>query len=291
MVLNFNIFSYYTPKRIQSFLKPLQVARNLVWRYGARISYSPHVFVIGAPRSGTTLLFSILAAHPSFAAINNETYFFTFRDVFKLENYSRLSDFGGPSKKEFGELLSNSQDLVDFYDNVAKFMIERDGGSRFLEKSPIHTIYLGYLIKKFPNAKFINLIRDGRDCYVSYSRLPYCESIEKYAKRWRDSIRVRQKQGKNTQIIDVRYEDLVNQPEAITHKIMDFIGEKFYAHQVTTQGYSNPRIFNEHSGHERLNKPIKANTVGKWREQLNPRQIDSFNKIAKKELKSLEYDI
>lgn len=52
----------------------------------------------------------------------------------------------------------------------------------------------------------------------------------------------------------------------------------------TPKGYSNPKVFTKHSGHERLNKPIKPTTVGKWREKLTAKQIDIFDRIAGKEL-------
>lgn len=123
-------------RRVGSLVNPVKIARNIKWRYGARTSDAPHVFVVGAPRSGTTLMFTILASHPEFSSINLESFFFVPRDVFKLESYRRLEKYGGLSTDSMKSLLASSRDLVELYDRMAEKLIAKDNASRFLEKLP-----------------------------------------------------------------------------------------------------------------------------------------------------------
>lgn len=288
---NLNILGF--PKRVTSLINPVKVTRNTLWRYGSGISQEPHVFVVGAPRSGTTLMFTVLRSHPAFSAIDSETFFFVPRDVFNLNNYKRLSNLGAPSSQETAELLASSKDLINFYDNVAKFINMRDGGKRFLEKTPFHVLYLKFLTKHFPKAKFINMIRDGRDCYISNCRLDpqFHKPLSSFASLWRDSIKSRQSLGEHSQILDIKYEEFTHNPAKMTQKIMNFIDEDFLEQQIDPNYYSKSKIFKGYSGHERLSQPIKPSSIGKWREKLTVKQIEVFNSIAGRELKQLEYEI
>lgn len=72
---------------------------------------------------------------------------------------------------------------------------------------------------------------------------------------------------------------------------MSFLGEKFYSEQINPQKTSNINIYLELSGHERLAKPIRPTSIGKWKDKLSPEEISIFEKIAGCELESLGYAI
>ncbi|MBR9911300.1 MAG: sulfotransferase, partial [Gammaproteobacteria bacterium] len=116
----------------------------------------PHIFIVGAPRSGTTLLQSILLVHEKIVGFDEETGFFMYRDLFSRE-------FEGIKNDQYEKICLESSDIVSLYDGVAKLRIEtigRDGF--FLEKTPQHVLKIDFLLKNFPNAKFLNLFRDIR---------------------------------------------------------------------------------------------------------------------------------
>ncbi|WP_153009732.1 sulfotransferase family protein [Mastigocoleus testarum] len=280
-------------RKLVNICNPIKVIKNIQWRYGSTTSVEPHVFVVGAPRSGTTLMFSVLASHPAFSFIERETFFFVPRNVLDLECYTRLSNFGGPTKQEIKDIFKASSNLVELYDNVADLIKQRDRKQRFLEKTPFHVLYLKFLINHFPNAKFIHMIRDGRDCYLSSKRLAahYHKPLSKEATLWCDSIKARQSLGESRQIIDIRYEEFTHKPLEITQKIMNFLGEDFLEEQVKTTSYSKTKMFAGESGHERLKQPIKPSSIGQWREKMTSEEINLFQNIAGSQLKQFNYEV
>ena len=281
------------PRRLTSLCDPIKIGKNILWRYNSSISPENHVFVVGAPRSGTTLMFSILASHPAFSSINSETFFFVPRDVLNQKNYDRLYHYGGLEQDTVTELLSSSKNLVDFYDRFTSLLKQRDRKTRFVEKTPFHALYLRFLTYHFPHAKFINMIRDGRDCYVSNKRLDphFHKSIVKFSEIWRDSIKVRRGLQKSNQIIDIKYEEFTHKPEQIVPKIMNFIGEEFLDAQIDPDYFSRAKMFIGKSGHERLNRPIRPSTIGRWKEKMSEEEITIFHSIAGRELQTLGYKL
>lgn len=281
------------PRRIRSLANPLKIFKNLKGRYICSVSYKPHIFVLGAPRSGTTLMFTILASHPNISSIDCETFFFVPRDIFNLSSYKRLTDSGDIDINKIKSYLNSSKDIVAIYDSIAEDIMRREECSRFLEKTPFHILYIDFLLKHFPNAKFVNMIRDGRDCYRSNKRLAdyYHKPLEKFSMIWRDSIRARESVGDHPQIIDIRYEDLTSSPEKVVKDLMTFVGEDFFPYQIDPTHYSQSQIFKHDRGHERLSQPIKPTSIGKWREKLTKDEISYFQKIAGKELISMGYEV
>ena len=283
------------PRRLTSLCNPVKIGKNILWRYNSSISPEDHVFVVGAPRSGTTLMFSILASHPAFSSINSETFFFVPRDVLNQKNYDRLYHYGGLEQDTVTELLSSSKNLVDFYDSFTHVLKQRDDKKRFVEKTPFHALYLRFLTYHFPHAKFINMIRDGRDCYVSNNRLDldphFHKCIVKFSQTWRDFIKARNSLLKSKQIIDIRYEELTQNPGQTIEKVMSFIDEDFLETQIDHNYFSKTKMFSGQGGHERLDQPIKPSSIGQWKEKMSEEEIDIFHNIAGRELQTLGYNL
>ena len=195
--------------------------------------------------------------------------------------------------KKSKDIFKSSRNLVELYDNVADLIKQRDRKQRFLEKTPFHVLYLKFLSKHFPNAKFVHMIRDGRDCYLSSRRLAtyHHKPLYKEAILWRDSIKARQSLRENRQIIDIKYEEFTHKPLEITQKIMNFLGEDFLEEQVKPNSYSKTKMFASESGHERLKQPIKPSSIGQWRKKMTGEEINLFQRIAGSQLKELNYEL
>jgi hypothetical protein len=154
--------------------------KNILWRYPKTISNEKVIFVLGTPRSGTTLLQKIMEAHSQTFSIDSETGLFSYRNFFgKKRNPFKLPD----EVKQ--DLLSKSKDIIDYFDNVLNFYKKTNSDKIFIEKTPQHILKLTSLLKYFPNAYFIHIVRDGRDCYCSAKQHPYIpqsSSIIKFSK-------------------------------------------------------------------------------------------------------------
>ncbi len=166
----------------------------------------PAPFIVGVTRSGTTLLRLMLDAHPDLA-IPPETHFVmdviragkknrdvqAFHEAF-VEN-RRWDDFDLDS----GELLKRLKRLEPldargalrcFYDMYA----ERMGKSRWGDKTPGYQVKMRRIHRNLPEARFIHLIRDGRDVVLSqWSKAQTPTPIEDAAKRWQQRVRLTQR--------------------------------------------------------------------------------------------------
>src|SRR5690606_8481211 len=100
-------------RQVMNLLRhPGRLYRNIRYRFPAATSPRDHVFIVGVPRSGTTLLKSILVAHPDFGGSDYEsTGIFNLRDIFSY-------GMGEIPPPEMAELLKSSSDIVQFYDAV-----------------------------------------------------------------------------------------------------------------------------------------------------------------------------
>jgi len=166
----------------------------------------PPVIIGGCGRSGTTLLLSILGAHPSIHAINDEIYVF-YPMPFRLQ---RLED--------------------------ALIKEKSDEKKRWCEKTPKNVRSIEDILTLFENnVKFIHIVRDPRDVITSiHPKHPdrYWVSIE----RWVEDVKVGLESKKNTLI--VRYEDLVQNTEKTVRIICDYINEPFYKKMLDIKKYS-----------------------------------------------------
>jgi len=155
-----------TGQRIRKALtQPLWALRNARYNWIRTTSHASHIFVLGPPRSGTTLMQQILRAHPRLAGLDEETYFFFRRDYIGLR-------YPGIEPASLRHMVDSARDAIDLFDRIAEFVIKKNCATRFVEKTPHHALRLAFLQKYFPQAQFIFLVRDPRDGYLSALRNP-----------------------------------------------------------------------------------------------------------------------
>ena len=126
------------------------------------------IFVVGCPRSGTTLLGQCLAAHPVLAAGDESSFIskiaFIYSYLYQGENsrrWSPLRDY--ISETELLRLLRQ------FTDGLLGSFVDRNGQKRFLDHTPWYVRVIPFISVMYPDAKFIHIIRDGRDVAMSLS--------------------------------------------------------------------------------------------------------------------------
>lgn len=242
-----------------------------------------HFFVMGPPRSGTTLARGMIAAHSNVASLDRETFFFLRR---------RVSLFSSPGIENFSNILKSSSTKVEIFDRIALQIKERNGVNFFLEKTPEHALILDELIYLYPNSKFVLLIRDGRDGYASsFSNSVVRSQLgDNYPYVWRDIARKFLAHENAMNIIKLRYEDLVAFPEDTLKSVMNFLDLPFEPQQLDPHYVSKTSMSRE-SGHEMLSKSVSAKSVGSYHDRLTLEQIQYFENIAGKELRLLGYSV
>ncbi|MEM1367897.1 MAG: sulfotransferase [Cyanobacteria bacterium P01_H01_bin.15] len=270
----------------QTWANPITLSQNLRWHFPTVISEQPHIFVLGAPRSGTTLVKLIIGVHPRLSGPGYETGIFMQKHwLFQFTRQGALTT----------QRRSESKDIVEFFDQFAQRKLEEEGGERYIEKTPPHVLRLPFLLKHFPNAQFIHTYRDGRDCYCSARKHQYVKQgrhLQTYAQYWRRCVQTRLNLGEHPRIFDVGYEELVSAPEQVVPTIMNFLGETFTSEQLDASQYSKNRISTSRRPEfAKLSQPISAVSVGRWRKGLSDADSQAFFSIAGSEMQQLGYEL
>jgi hypothetical protein len=181
---------------------------------------SPPIFIVGCPRSGTTLLRLMLDAHPNIAC-GPETRFL--RDFEKVtgEHWHRISRFGFPKEywyAKFAELFGSFQ--LEY--------AQAKGKSRWADKSPIYTVILPFLLGMFPSAQIVHIIRDVRDVTCSHRDTFGYKAALGAPRKWSSFVSEARRVGSTlpaTQYHEIRYEALISKTEPTLRTLIEFLGE------------------------------------------------------------------
>jgi hypothetical protein len=268
--------------------KPAVLIRNARFLFTTTSSEAEHIFVVGPPRSGTTLVKNVLRSHPRIASIDDESFFFFRRNYYDFE-------LSGISDEAMANLVQRSRDPVHLFDLIAQRVKEASGAERFLEKTASHALRTGFLLEHFPRSKVVFTLRDVRDGFLSAHRNPtYWDSLDSsdplrsYAENWRECVKKGLEHQMHERVRLLRYEDLCREPEPQIRATMQFLGVSFKETQLHPTSYSQTEVSNQ-QGHERLQRSISAETVGQWKSRMAPETEARLCKIAARELHALGY--
>jgi len=177
------------------------------------------------------------------------------------------------------------RDLSTVIDAAFRYFALREGKSRWCEKTPQHLQHLQAISELFPGARFIHIIRDGRDCAASlerrFKRLP-----EHSIFRWKNAVRDGRRQGAKLgeRYMEVRYEEVTADPEPRMKEISEFIGLNFHEDVLLSR---HPQT--SHSGSLKEVKGGLVPNSGKWRRCFAPARLAKLEKIAGRCLAELGY--
>lgn len=273
---------------VKSYSEPSLWIKNLGWRISNPNSKKAVIFVVGSPRSGTTLVQRILTVHSEIASIEGETGFFTWRNLFDPKR-----NFFNIHAEKIATMTQESSSLIEFFDRCYdQYMLPRTE-SYLLEKTPQHVNHLAFILKHFRNARVINVIRDGRDCFCSAKDNPWIpqnKSAATFARYWKKCINNAQRFNSDPRVLNLRYEELANQTDMQLKNVMAFLGLELEADQTDPSRFGSDRRANLKE-FEKLSQPINNSSVNRWRTQLSQVEIQCFEKVAGKELIASGYEL
>lgn len=178
------------------------------------------IFIIGCPRSGTTLLRLILDSHPNISC-GPETKFLEDLETIVGKHWVRIERYG--FEKSYWH-----QKMAEFFNSFQMEYTAKRGKQRWAEKSPNYTRKLGFINALFPNSQFIHIIRDGRDVVASHrDRWGYKAGIQA-TKTWGNDLKSAVKFGKKlpgNRYYELRYEELVKNTEKTLLPLFEFLQE------------------------------------------------------------------
>lgn len=269
----------------------------------------PPFFIIGAGRSGTSLLRRMLMAHDDIH-IPPETYvlkriikhfeaaqFLPWRNLV-LDTLKIIEDSSGFESFDINLwklnlrlnlLPEEERSLKAILHHFYLFHAEKVSpkATRWGDKTPINTEGLEEILTLFPEGKYINLIRDGYDYIFSYIRSGRAESIEDAAVRWTESLtKCRHYETLfPDRFLTVRYENLVTAPGKICKKVCDFIGLDFREEMLHSEDVAARMGDTLVSGsHEQLAMTISDRNIGKGRLNLTKEQKEEATRIIHPEM-------
>lgn len=279
------------------------------------------IFVVGCSRSGTTLLRLMLTCHPD-VSIPPESPFITklypkwgHIRIQTVEETRQLCDdlFSSDNKfRDWGlsprEILENLEairpyDFREFVDAVYCLYLKRmkKNTAQWGDKNPRHTNHIGLLMKVFPKAKFIHIIRDGRavlNSFINANRKHgkiYPDTPYEAAQYWRNTLRVAYTFRKVPSYFEIHYEKLVGDPGKELLRLCRFLGIRYLPREMLSYPSVNANLQlvpkDRLSWHEATLRPVDISKVSKWSSQLRRSHAVYFELCAGWELDKYGYDV
>lgn len=271
-------------------------------------NYSP-LFIVGAQRSGTTLLRLMLNAHSEVAIpeegrflmplledgylrngfskenLRNLVSYLALNEEYKLWNYDNEAFLAELAKREY---ISLKEVIDGIYSSYAR----SEGKIHWADKSLFFS-KIGVLTSLFPDARFIHVVRDGRDVFDSWRKmLPEINNVAVAAIDWNlklGEIDAAFSKLPADQLLTIRYEDLIESPGAIVHSICDFVGLTYEESMLEFYKASNRYIGEHHSA--LIFSPIDRNNKFKWLSNLTEYEKTVFSLLSKSNLNRFGYDV
>ena len=286
----------------------------------------PVPFIVGVGRSGTTMLRLMLDAHPELT-IPPETHFVP--DLIEA-----IFDGAGPERavevmqsvRQWGDLHMDPAEVQARLEAVEDWnagnalrafyaiYAERQGKPRFGEKTPAYVRKMRLIEKAMPEARFIHVIRDGRDVALSRWKRTLGEGKRapagQVAEGWERRIRRAQKQGKRlAHYMELRYEDLVTDTEPHLRRIAEFLeldwdpGMLTYYERAADRMAEMARDLPSADGkpvrpgeermqaHAMTQKPPDPSAMYRWKEKMSPEDVRDFDAAAGGLLRELGYEV
>ncbi len=259
---------------------------------------SSPIFIGGAGRSGTTLIRVILDSHPNIACGPELKVTPILAGLWHSFQTAHL-----PPLREY---LLTPADINQIFGQMITSLLEKyrlqAGKPRIAEKSPNNVFFFQHLHHIFPESPLIHVIRDGRDVVCSLltmnwvnpqtgQPIEYTRDARKAAEYWVSAVQTGRKAARGPSLapryMELRYEDIVGQPEETLRKLFAFIKEPW--DPAVLEFHRRERNLAGESSAAQVSKPLYAASVGRWKKDLNPADKQVVKDVAGDLLVDLNY--
>ncbi|WP_067508884.1 sulfotransferase [Actinoplanes sp. TFC3] len=254
------------------------------------------IIVVGCPRSGTTMLQLMLHAHPRIA-IPPETRFVlaAFRERRDFGDLSlpdsrralarrivnqretRFCDLGLDPDQTVERIAAAQGTLGSVLGTIFQMYAERFDKPRWGDKRPAYLHNVDILLRLFPDAQFINIVRDGRDCVaslkeMSWHRKDIYATVAAWARAVDDARRAARKLDP-AQWFELRYEDLVSDPHGGLTRLCEYLGEDYDPAMAEPSAVAGVAVPSFKTWHARTHTPVTTQRVRSWETRLTAEEI------------------
>jgi len=271
------------------------------------------VFVVGCPRSGTTLLYHMLLSAGGFAVYRAETHVFNlmvprFGDLRVLKSRTRLIDewltteyfrrTGLQAAPLRARILAECGNGGDFLQIIMESIARQHGVERWAECTPEHLLYLREIKRTLPQAQVLHIIRDGRDVALSLEKQGWVRpqpwdrkhSLLVAGLYWEWIVQKGRRLGARIapDYMEVRFEDLVQTPQDTLSKISAFIGHDLDYREIQRTGIGS--VSQPNTSFERNSQDAPFNPVGRWK-GASQEDIAELEPLLRPSLLALGYPV
>jgi Sulfotransferase family len=269
------------------------------------------VFVVGCPRSGTTLLYHMLLSAGNFAIYRTESNVLNlleprFADLSVERNKQRLLDAwfesklftaSGLNREEIAaRIMADCRNGGDFLRIVMSEIAHQQGAQRWADTTPEHLLYLRRIKETIPGALVIHVIRDGRDVALSIDKLGYIRRLwwdrspSKMAAglywQWMVTKGRQDGRGLGSDYTEIHFEDLVREPRETLRRIGQFIEQDLDYDQIRKVGIGSVSTPNTSFAGDAIFDP-----VGRWRGGYSTDELAMFEALAGRTLIENGYEV
>jgi hypothetical protein len=271
------------------------------------------VFVLGCPRSGTTLLYDMLLSAGGFAVYLAESNVFNvlalrFGDLSQAANRRQLLQAwlgsklfratGLDSQQIEKKIQEECRNPGDFLQIVMSEMCRAQGMQRWAENSPETILHLPLVKKLIPDALVIHIIRDGRDVAASLERVRYVrpfpwedrQSLISAGVYWEWLVQQGRAQRGflGPDYFEVHFEDLIATPQPTLDRIGQFIDHPLDYERIRRVAYGS--VARPNTSFRADADAAAFNPVGRWKRSFSTPQLAQFERSVGKTLASVGYE-
>jgi hypothetical protein len=273
----------------------------------------PFPFLVSSGRAGTTLLRAMLNAHPDMA-VPPESFFvarllperhrWEGADGFDVERFTadilvteRFGRWELPEERvREGLAERRPRDYADAIRALYSLYAETAGKRRFADKTPVYIYEMPALAAAFPEARFVHVIRDGRDvapALVAMDVRP--NGLPEAALLWRERVEAGLAAGRELgpeRYMELRYEELVGDPEASLRRLCAFVALDYDPAMLAYRETAGEVVARD-GGAERHRGVFMPPTAGlrDWRTDLTSAEVEVIELLAGDTLRALGYEL
>jgi tetratricopeptide (TPR) repeat protein len=229
------------------------------------------IFILGFPRSGTTLVEQTLSAHPQIAAGDELPFVNEITATMQRTLNSPLAYPEALAELWMGDRRDGLDELRDYYlERVRRLGLAQTGAAWFTDKMPLNETHLGLIALLFPRAPLIHVWRHPLDVVLSVfaNNLThgfYCAyALASAAHHYRLTIDLVEhyRSQLTLRYLPIRYEDIVDEQEASVRRMLDFIGEPF---DQRCLDFHQNRRYARTASYAQVTEPLYADSRYRWR--------------------------
>ncbi|RMF40577.1 MAG: sulfotransferase [Anaerolineae bacterium] len=250
-------------------------------------------FIVGVHRSGTTLLRFMLSSHPRLyippesdfiprffrKAPQGELRLAQVRRYLEIifTRYRFVEEWQGepPDPQDFYHQME-SRTPAGFLDRLYGLYAAQNDAARWGDKTPIYASYVPVLHAIFPQAQFIHIIRDPFDASISlldkYAQREFHIDVYYAARNWVrriQAVRAAAEALPPEQYLEIRYETLVQEPQATLEAVCRFLGEEFHPQMLAQHRLAQERVAPDSHFFANVRKPVNTSSLGRGRRDLS----------------------